>query len=133
MENDELLPNALLEINTTRQNSTKRSPFYLLHGYEPRLPRELHIASFIDDTPLEDQLDLLALARAEAVNNIYEKHLDNERRFDLHLRSHSFKTGDLVLYDWPKQGAHKLSPIYRGPFLIVRPVGAACYEIKSMD
>ncbi|GFV28651.1 uncharacterized protein TNCV_3986011 [Trichonephila clavipes] len=46
-------------------------------------------------------------------------------------RSHSFKAGDLVLYDWPKQGDHKLSPIFKGPFVIVRPVGAVCYEIKS--
>ncbi|GFR10146.1 retrovirus-related Pol polyprotein from transposon opus [Trichonephila clavata] len=38
---------------------------------------------------------------------------------------------DLVLYDWPKQGDHKISPIFKGPFVIVRPVGAVCYEIKS--
>ncbi|GFW95008.1 uncharacterized protein TNCV_476071 [Trichonephila clavipes] len=47
------------------------------------------------------------------------------------LRSHSFNAGDLVLYDWPKQGDHKLSPIFKGPFVIVRPVGAVCYGIKS--
>ncbi|GFX64537.1 uncharacterized protein TNCV_2811621 [Trichonephila clavipes] len=83
---DELLPNALLAINTTKQNSTKKSPFYLLFGYEPRLPCELHIGSFIDDTPREDQLDLLILARAEAAN-VYEAHLENklENRFDLHI------------------------------------------------
>ncbi|GFT68739.1 uncharacterized protein NPIL_142481 [Nephila pilipes] len=40
---DLLLQNALLAINTTKQNFTGKSQFYLLHGYEPRLPRELHI------------------------------------------------------------------------------------------
>ncbi|GFS53857.1 putative gypsy-29-i dr [Nephila pilipes] len=80
----------------------------------------------------EDQLDLLTLARAEAANNVYETHLENKQRFDLHRRSHSFTAGDLVLYDWPKKGDHKLSPIFKGPFVIVRPVGAVCYEIKSM-
>ncbi|GFX82098.1 hypothetical protein TNCV_398281 [Trichonephila clavipes] len=45
--------------------------------------------------------------------------------------SHSFKARDLVLYDWPKQGDHKLSPIFKGPFVIVRPVEAVCDEIKS--
>ncbi|GFS82808.1 uncharacterized protein NPIL_110221, partial [Nephila pilipes] len=79
----------------------------------------------------EDQLDLLNLARAEAANNVYETHLENKQRFDLHRRSHSFTAGDLVLYDWPKKGYHKLSPIFKGPFVIVRPVGAVCYEIKS--
>ncbi|GFS68841.1 uncharacterized protein NPIL_55101 [Nephila pilipes] len=87
--------------------------------------------SFIYDTPREDQLDLLTLARAEAANNVYETHLENKQRFDLHRRSHSFTAGDLVLYDWPKKGDHKLSPIFKGPFVIVRPVGAVCYEIKS--
>ncbi|GFS49810.1 uncharacterized protein NPIL_418801 [Nephila pilipes] len=58
-------------------------------------------------------------------------HLENKQRFDLHRRSHSFTAGDLVLYDWPKKGDHKLSPIFKGPFVIVRPVGAICYEIKS--
>ncbi|GFX86226.1 uncharacterized protein TNCV_2561081 [Trichonephila clavipes] len=84
-----------------------------------------------NDTPREDQLDLLILARAEAANNVYEAHLENKHRFDLHRRSHSFKAGNLVLYDWPKQEDHKLSLIFKGPFVIVRPVGAVCYEIKS--
>ncbi|GFS45867.1 uncharacterized protein NPIL_226541 [Nephila pilipes] len=79
----------------------------------------------------EDQLHLLTLARAEAENNVYETHLESKQRFDLHRRSHSFTAGDLVLYDWPKKGDHKLSPIFKGPFVIVRPVGAVCYEIKS--
>ncbi|GFW65826.1 hypothetical protein TNCV_586521 [Trichonephila clavipes] len=50
-----------------------------------------------DDKPHEDQLDLLILVRAEAANNVYEAHLENKHRFDLHCRSHSFKAGDLVL------------------------------------
>ncbi|GFY03416.1 uncharacterized protein TNCV_1173721 [Trichonephila clavipes] len=128
---DELLPNALLAINTTKQNSTKKSPFYLLFGYEPRLPRELHIGSFMDDTPREDQLDLLILARAEAANNVYEAHLENKHRFDLHHRSCLFKAGDLVLYDWPKQGDHKFSPIFKGPFVIVRPNNTSDEENDS--
>ncbi|GFT79771.1 down syndrome cell adhesion molecule-like protein Dscam2 [Nephila pilipes] len=59
--------------------------------------------SFINDVPREDQQDLLTLARAEAANNVYEIHLENKQRFDLHRRSHSFSAGDLVLYDWPKK------------------------------
>ncbi|GFS97179.1 hypothetical protein NPIL_202861 [Nephila pilipes] len=52
--------------------------------------------------PREGQLDLLTLSRAEAANSVYEKHLLNKRRFDIHRRFHSFKS-DLVLFDWPKQ------------------------------
>ncbi|GFY68721.1 uncharacterized protein TNIN_53181 [Trichonephila inaurata madagascariensis] len=60
-----------------------------------------------------------------------KQHLQNKQRLDLHLRSHSFKAGNLVLYEWTKQGEHKLPSIFKGPFVIVRPVGAVCYEIKS--
>ncbi|GFU26923.1 uncharacterized protein NPIL_33491 [Nephila pilipes] len=87
--------------------------------------------SFINDVPREDQLDLLILARIEAANSVYETYLTNKRRFDLHHRSHPFEPGDLMLYDWPKKGDHKLSLIFKGPFVIVCPVGAVCYEIKS--
>ncbi|GBN28009.1 hypothetical protein AVEN_13675-1 [Araneus ventricosus] len=72
------------------------------------------------------------LARTEPSNKVYETLLDNKRRFDLHRQPHSFKPGDIVLYDWPKQCDHKLSPLFKRPFVIVRPVGAVCYKIKSM-
>ncbi|KAF8791697.1 hypothetical protein HNY73_003390 [Argiope bruennichi] len=58
-----------------------------LHRYEPRLSRELHIGSFVNDTPCKDQLDLLLLVRAEAANSMSETHLANTHRFDLHRRS----------------------------------------------
>ncbi|GFT48023.1 down syndrome cell adhesion molecule-like protein Dscam2 [Nephila pilipes] len=80
---------------------------------------------------IEDQLNLLTLARAEAANNVYETHLENKQRFDLHRRSHSFTAGDLVLYDWPKKGDHKLSPIFKDHFVIVRPVGAKYLRDQS--
>ncbi|GFY37452.1 hypothetical protein TNIN_63231 [Trichonephila inaurata madagascariensis] len=38
---------------------------------------------------------------------------------------------DLLLYYWPKQGDPKLSPTFKGPFVIICPVGAVCYELKS--
>ncbi|GFX87220.1 retrovirus-related Pol polyprotein from transposon opus [Trichonephila clavipes] len=71
-----------------------------------------------------------------AVNRKFARYLVDVAQFDFTTvhrpgKSHSFKTGDLVLYDWPKQKDHKLSPIFKGPFEIVRPVGAVCYEIKS--
>ncbi|GFS78862.1 hypothetical protein NPIL_325671 [Nephila pilipes] len=88
---DLLLPNVLLAINNTKRNSTSKSAFYLLHGYEPHLCRKLHIESFLNDMPRENQLELPTLARAEATNSVYERHLTHKRRFNLHCRSHSNK------------------------------------------
>ncbi|GBM10727.1 Retrovirus-related Pol polyprotein from transposon opus [Araneus ventricosus] len=75
---------------------------------------ELPIASFIDVTPREGQLDLLILASSEATNNVYETHLDNKWKFDLHRLPLSFKPGDLVLYDWPKDGRILRDQVYEG-------------------
>ncbi|KAF8789109.1 hypothetical protein HNY73_007079 [Argiope bruennichi] len=125
---DELLPNALLAINTTKQNSTKKLAILFTSWIEPRLPRELHIGSFIDDTPREDQLDLLTLARAEAANNVYETHLENKKRFDLHRRSTFLQGRRSRIVRLAEKRDHKLSPIFKGPFVIIRPVGAVCYE-----
>ncbi|GFY33515.1 hypothetical protein TNCV_4538431 [Trichonephila clavipes] len=63
---------------TQEKKIQQKITIFSAFGYEPRLPRELHIGSFIDDTPLEDQLDLVILARAETANNVYEPHLENK-------------------------------------------------------
>jgi len=34
---DVKLPNLILAINTSQQSTTKFSPFFLFHGYEPKL------------------------------------------------------------------------------------------------
>ncbi|GFX28111.1 hypothetical protein TNCV_424381 [Trichonephila clavipes] len=98
----------------------KKSPFYLLFGYEPCLPRELHIGSFIDDTPCEDQLDLFSFSPGKKLQIMYMKHiwrLNTDLIFIVGLiRSRQEITN---------------SPIFKGPFVIVRPVWALCYEIKS--
>jgi len=35
---DQRLPNLILSINTAKQSSTQFSPFFLLHGFQPRIP-----------------------------------------------------------------------------------------------
>ncbi|GFX46957.1 uncharacterized protein TNCV_315801 [Trichonephila clavipes] len=71
-----------------------------------------------------------AKTRSETLELVEEKQKLLDIRKEEHERSHSFKALDLVFYDWPKQD-HKLSPIFKGPFVVVRPVGAMRYEIKS--
>src|SRR5207253_2270547 len=71
---DEQLPNIVLALNTAQQSTTKHSPFYLLHGYIPRLPRQLRIGTRGDDKDRIDQLDLLAEIRGKATANIEESH-----------------------------------------------------------
>ncbi|GBM59850.1 hypothetical protein AVEN_96268-1 [Araneus ventricosus] len=86
-----------------------------------------------NETRRKDQLDLLISARAESAHNVSERHFANEPGFEFHHHLHSFETGDLVLYDWPKQCDRKLTPMFKGPLMIVRPVGAVYYVIKSKE
>ncbi|GBM50276.1 hypothetical protein AVEN_228234-1 [Araneus ventricosus] len=76
-----------------------------------------------NDTRRKDKCDLLISARAESAHNVCDRHLANESGFEFHHYFHSFETGDLVLYDWPKQCDRKLTPMFKGPLMIVRPVG----------
>ncbi|GBO32795.1 hypothetical protein AVEN_191577-1, partial [Araneus ventricosus] len=85
-----------------------------------------------NETRREDQLDLPTSARAETANNVCKRHLDNKPAFEFHRYLHSFETGDLVLHDWPKQCDIKLLPMFKRPLMIVRPVGAVCYDGKPM-
>ncbi|GFU18174.1 uncharacterized protein NPIL_188791 [Nephila pilipes] len=120
-----------MTINKTKKNSTVKSPFYLRHGYGPRFPREFHNENFINDKSNEDQLDFLKLARADATNSVYKTHLENKRRFDLHRKSQSFKSGDLVLYYCPNseiinslhfsRGLYECSPSW-GKFRILQKI-----------
>ncbi|GFT44980.1 hypothetical protein NPIL_650071 [Nephila pilipes] len=63
-----------------------------LHGYESRLPRELHNRNCVNDMIREDKLNLLKMSRVEAANSVHATHLANKHRFELHQRSHLFKS-----------------------------------------
>jgi len=68
---DEKLPNLILAINTIQQSSSKYSPFYLLHGYEPRIiSSELNLSTILSEITRELQLDELIDTRKEAAENI---------------------------------------------------------------
>ncbi|GBN01539.1 hypothetical protein AVEN_109797-1 [Araneus ventricosus] len=84
----------------------------------------------------EDQLDLQSSARAETANNVCERLFTNEPGFKFHRHLYSFETGDLLLFDWPKQCDLKLSAMSKRPLMIVRPLSlsqAVCCEIKSVN
>ncbi|KAL3211013.1 hypothetical protein MRX96_008520 [Rhipicephalus microplus] len=43
------LPRATLAINATKHRHSGHSPFRLMHGYDPKLPGELNLASVEGD------------------------------------------------------------------------------------
>jgi len=54
---DQRLPNLILAINSAKQSSTQFSPFYLLHGFQPRIPiGEIQLGTITEDI---SQLDTI--------------------------------------------------------------------------
>lgn len=130
---DSLLPNALLALNTATNSSTHASPFYLLHGYTPRLPPdELHLGTLLDDTSRLDQLHTLAEIRQISVENVIASHAENKRRFDANRTDTVFAPNDVVWYDHPQHTDTKLTPRFKGPYRIVQRVGNVCYRIAPV-
>ncbi|GBM21173.1 hypothetical protein AVEN_50905-1 [Araneus ventricosus] len=80
-----------------------------------------------NETHLDDQLDLITSVRAESAHNLCERHLANEQGFEFYRELHSCDPGDLVLCDWPNQCDSKLTPMFKGPLMIVLPIGDVFY------
>ncbi|XP_064481253.1 uncharacterized protein LOC135394440 [Ornithodoros turicata] len=79
---DKALPHALLAINTAVQSSTGLSPFYLLHGYQPRLPQELSFGTLTSDETRENQLDLKLPVQPH--QSIWRKHTTQAKQGSPH-------------------------------------------------
>lgn len=87
----------------------------------------------VSDISRELQIDELSETRRKAAENIKNKHDENKKRFDKHRLNQTFQKGDLVWYKWPLASDSKLSPRYKGPFIIENLVGKVCYKIKRAD
>lgn len=131
---DELLPNALLAINTAQHSSSKISPFFLLHGYTPRLPPdETRLGTFLQEISRLDQVTSLAEIRQISLAQLVNAHAANKARFDAHRQEVFFAPNDIVWYEGPQQTDTKLTPRFKGPYKIVQRLGNVCYRIASLN
>src|SRR5258705_6382152 len=63
---DESLPHLIFAHNSARQDSTGFSPYFLLHGREPRYPTEAMIYKAAEDESVQEVLDRFTQARQVA-------------------------------------------------------------------
>ena len=129
---DELLPFLCFAYNSSVHQITGYSPFYLLHGFVPRLP----VDQLFPSPPATDTLAYEHLRRLQAARQIARVRLLENReamraRFDLKRRPNDFRVGDQVwiwsVHHVPGR-ARKLEPHFRGPFLLVRQTAANDFE-----
>ena len=138
------LPLMLWSIRTTTTKPTGETPFFLVYGAEAALPTELKYGSprvlAHNDANEEDlrnaELALITEVRSQAAIRAARYQQELRRHHSRHVRARTLEVGDLVLRRiLSREGLHKLSPMWEGPFRVVqisRP-GAARLETEDGD
>jgi hypothetical protein len=116
-------------LNTSINDTTKKSSFEILHGYTPV-------------TVVDNQLGVVSKRQKEedwerikmdTVRRTRLQKLKTKARFDKNRKNTHYQTGDKVLVYKPTIGGRKPKKMiaqYHGPYKILRKTGVNTYEIK---
>lgn len=120
--------------NTTVQDSTGYAPFYLLHGFQARLPTEILYQD--DNTPPTKRYEKLHEARELAIKANISAQARQKHQYDKKQYSIEFNVGDqvLVLQQRGYTGqTTKLRHPYRGPFKVIAKYSDLVYLVDWDD
>ncbi|UYV76755.1 K02A2.6-like, partial [Cordylochernes scorpioides] len=139
---DEILPFVTFAYNSSVQETTGYSPYFLIHGREPLTfldstfdwpevpPKPGDFDDYISNLlTIVEESKKISMARTMARQD-KSKHV-----YDKHRREANFSPDDLVLIWTPirKVGrADKLQKNYIGPFKIIRKTSPVNYEVKEV-
>ena len=138
---DDQLPFLLFAYRASAQESTKESPFFLMHGRDPRIPTETVLTStrspYAADTD-DYKVDLcsdLSTAWKLAKTNIEKAQVAQKSYYDKFSKTVDVKPGDRVMVFMPaeRQGkAWKLSRPFHGPYRVLN-VTNTNVEVRLVD
>ena len=129
---DEVVEQCLMAYRTTVHKTTKRSPFEVVFGKQPRILIDGQLAL---DTPEAEQ-DRQMIQR-EVTEAIQENAAASKRRYDQNCRARMRDLHGKKVY-WknaqpnPTEGKH-LAPRFKGPFLAERTESRWNYRITDRD
>jgi hypothetical protein len=135
---NKFLPHALFAYRVTPQTSTKTSPFEILFG---RIARSPLLNGLINPDDLHLDPDSYAAeisSRFLAAYDIVKSHIKGAQQamakhYNAKRRDFSYGIGDLV---WVKihkpKGTPKLSPRWKGPFIITKRTSDLNYVVKDL-
>ncbi|CAH2090022.1 unnamed protein product [Euphydryas editha] len=113
---------AMLTYNTTVHSTTNFTPYELVFGHKPFIPSSIY------DTSLEPTYNSyvrvlqqrLQLSREKALENILKSKSISKSYYDKRTKPIKYKVGDMVYVKNHLRLRKALSPIWKGPFKVVR-------------
>ena len=135
---DSILPYVTFAYNTSRQESSGYTPFFLLYGREVTFPKDYEF--FVKAGPQENQDTPKGIShrfekiRELVTQRLHQVHLRQKAYYDANRRETQYGEGDLVLIYKPyrKVGkSKKLLHRWLGPYLVVRRLSDLNYEVKK--
>jgi transposase InsO family protein len=136
---DEYLQPVIHAINTSEVYSTGLSPFLLVHGQQARnpvsalLPDSDHQARTVQEN-FSHLVERMHKVRQEAYESIKKTQSEMQQRYNKHTKDPIFKVGDIVFVkkETPDPGKGKLSPKYKGPYLIIEMTTKNTARLKRL-
>ena len=122
------LPYVLFAYRASIQESTQESPFFLLHGRDPRLPSALNmevseLQNKIDlDTYKEELMTGLVEAWKLAKKHVQQAQKVQKKYYDRKTKEPTYREGDRVFVYMPKEKAniaYKFARPFHRPFRVV--------------
>eukprot|EP00111_Clytia_hemisphaerica_P012397 TCONS_00036391-protein len=138
---DTYIPGVLLAIRTTASNATKKTPFFLTHGREARLPGDI---ALLPPTKLAEPLssfrenivETLQIAQDEAKEQMEKSQKSMKKNYDKKASVSKFSVGDKILLkkEARKKGlSPKLQEKYIGPFILKQKLSDVLFFISDMS
>jgi hypothetical protein len=136
------LQSVLWSIRSTATKPTGETPFFLVYGAEAVLPHEVkHLSAQVlaFDEARQDAswgMDLVLGEERRRQASLREARYQQAlRRYHCRsVRSRTLEVGDLVLRRvLSREGLHKLSPMWEGPFRITRVSSPGAVSLETQD
>ena len=138
---DEHIESVLFAYRTTKHNTTKKTPFFMVYGQEAILPIEefKNGKDFGKNAIIKRTYDLINLVdeRIKALENIERSQEQQKNRHDIKIKKEvKFEIGDKILLKdvaKEKQWSGKLSPKWKGPYYIHEIIGKGAYKLRTLE
>ena len=136
---DEYLDPILFSVRTSVQESTKFTPFYLMHGREARFPMEAEKLYMTNMGDVEERIDCLSQLKNDIFSKA-KKNIDSSQKKQIKqykkrkgITMTNIQSGKLVLRlnmkKRTKKG-HKMEDTWLGPYKVLKVSDTGCCSLS---